>query len=322
MAVDVIVPEVGEVEMAITLVRWRKGDGDAVRSGDVLFELDTEKSIVEVEAYADGTLTDVRAREGDPVSPHQVVARILEAGEVSPPLSSPASEPGGALPVGTNATVATTEVGDRRARPRLGDPTVGASPRARRAAAEAGIQLAQVTGSGPKGLVSERDIQAAIVARDAASSAPSLISAAATASAGRTERTRRAVAELTSSSWRTVPHFYLDLHADVTQALQRVKPTALVLVAVARALMRHPECNVAWRDEALVEKSTIDLGLLVDTPNGLMLATIRDADRLDLGKMQEAVEGAVARARAGVLEAGDFVFEKPHDLQPRDVRRR
>jgi pyruvate dehydrogenase E2 component (dihydrolipoamide acetyltransferase) len=70
--------------------------------------------------------------------------------------------------------------------------------------------------------------------------------------------------------------------------------------------LQHPECNVAWQGEVLVKRKTVDLGLLVDTPDGLMLTTIRDADGLDLANMKEAVAAAVARARAGVLGAGDL----------------
>jgi pyruvate dehydrogenase E2 component (dihydrolipoamide acetyltransferase) len=187
-------------------------------------------------------------------------------------------------------------------------PSIGISPRARRLAADAGIDPAHVIGSGPDGLVSERDVVAAIGARGApaAGERPGCAD-----QVGRAERTRRAVADVTSDSWRTIPHFYLNLQADVTRALQHARPTALVFVAVARALSRHPECNLAWQDDSLVQRQTVDLGLLVATPDGLLRTTIGNADGFDLAGMEDAVGAAITRARSGVLVG--------HDLAPRSM---
>lgn len=298
MAVDVVVPEVGEVGMEVALVRWAKNPGEQVRAGDVLFEVDTGKAIVEVQAYSDGILVEHLVKDGDLVSPHQVVGRILAPGEGSARQPDPAPSPVPAAPP-LNQEVAASPVDHDRDRAASDRPRLGASPRARRLAAEHGIDIETLVASSPDGVISARDVQAVIDARsEPPPSAPPRPE-------GRAERARRAVAEVTSASWRTIPHFYLNLDADVTQALTRARPTPLILVAMAQALARHPECNLAWEADSTVPRSTVDIGLLVDTPGGLLLPVIHAAAELGLADMDKAIAAAVARARSGVLDGGD-----------------
>jgi pyruvate dehydrogenase E2 component (dihydrolipoamide acetyltransferase) len=122
----------------------------------------------------------------------------------------------------------------------------------------------------------------------------------------RAAKARRNVAELTSTSWRTIPHFYLRLEADVTAALALARPTTIFCAASARALARHPECNLEWQGERLVRRERVDLGLLVDTPNGLLLPIVRAADRLALSDLAGAIGEAAARARSSGLKRTDF----------------
>jgi pyruvate dehydrogenase E2 component (dihydrolipoamide acetyltransferase) len=163
MAHDVVVPEVGELGMEVTLVRWLKQPGDSVAVGDVLFELDTDKAVLEVEAYAAGTLAEVTAAAGDTVVPRQVVARLLEPGETAdqtgeagvsdaPPASAPGTPPGGVTSSSPPAAPGATT-----ARPSAS----GASPRARRLARELGVDIGAVAGTGAGGMVTERDVYAA-----------------------------------------------------------------------------------------------------------------------------------------------------------------
>jgi pyruvate dehydrogenase E2 component (dihydrolipoamide acetyltransferase) len=122
----------------------------------------------------------------------------------------------------------------------------------------------------------------------------------------RAERTRRAVAALTASSWQSIPHFYLSLVADLTVGLERARPMTLVCATVAHALRLHPECNLEWDQERPVRRGTIDLGILVDTPAGLILPMVRTADRLATEDLTAAIRAAADRARAGQLRAEDF----------------
>jgi pyruvate/2-oxoglutarate dehydrogenase complex dihydrolipoamide acyltransferase (E2) component len=163
MATDVVVPEVGELGMEVTLIRWLKLPGEAVEVGDVLFELDTDKTVVEVEAWAAGTLTDVRAAAGDTVAPRQVVARIVAIGEAAGG-SSAAPGPIPTTPIraaGAAASSAAPAAPSIRATDAAGGVVVRASPRARALARELGTDLTTLAGSGPDGLITERDVLAA-----------------------------------------------------------------------------------------------------------------------------------------------------------------
>lgn len=180
MASDVIVPEVGELGMDVTFVRWLKAPGDAVEVGESLFELDTDKSVMVVEAYAAGILDGVTAGEGDIVAPRQVIGRIRVPGDtltqsrVTEPPPPGVGSPG---TVGNPPTVPATPVVPATAQ-------AGPSPRARRLADELGVDLGAISGSGPDGLVTEADVRRAGAGEG--SEPPPLPSGA--------ERARRAVA--------------------------------------------------------------------------------------------------------------------------------
>jgi len=261
----VVVPEVGEVGMDVTFVRWLKAEGDPVRQGEPLFEVDTAKAVVEVEAFADGRLAGTRAKPGDLVKPQQVLAVLLAADEQLQFASVAEPSPSVTAPLAR----------------------VVSSPKAKRVAADLGVDLSTFTGgSGPGGLITEADVRAA-----AAPQGDSL---------------RAAVASSTAASWRSIPHFYLTLEADVSAGLARARPTGLICSAIARSLGQHPELNLAWDEDGLVRRNSVDLGLLVDTPRGLLLPVIRGADRLTLAGMEEAIDGAAARARSGHLRPDDY----------------
>jgi pyruvate dehydrogenase E2 component (dihydrolipoamide acetyltransferase) len=119
-------------------------------------------------------------------------------------------------------------------------------------------------------------------------------------------RIRRAVANITTESWQSIPHFFVGLEADVEEGLKVAKPTPLVCAAVAQALARHPDCNLRWEDETAVERESVDIGLLVDSPAGLLMAVITQAETLGLADMSEAVGAAIARARSGSLSTADL----------------
>jgi pyruvate/2-oxoglutarate dehydrogenase complex dihydrolipoamide acyltransferase (E2) component len=163
MATDVVIPEVGETGMDVTLVRWLKAPGDPVAVGDILFELDTDKTVVEVEAWTAGTIVDLRVGPGDIVSPRQVIARILAVGEA---LETPAPDTilasTHAPAAGDAAPEAALSSAASGVSHRADSVAVSASPRARRLAADRGLDLATVVGTGADGFITERDVLAAM----------------------------------------------------------------------------------------------------------------------------------------------------------------
>ncbi len=314
MAFEIVVPEVGEVGMEVTFVRWLKAEGDDVKAGEALFELDTAKAVMEVEAAEDGRLADLRATEGDLVAPHQVVAILLSPGEesaaVAPSMASapgdrengvtitadaPATASGEAAATGHSSTVAAAA------------GRTPASPRARRLAAAKGIDLGTVRGSGADGLVTEDDVVAATsVGAAAPHAAAGGGEIAMMGTDSRRAKVRRAVAELTSASWAAIPHFSLRLEADVSDVLARGRPGAVLAAAVVQALVRHPQYNLGWGlDGRLYQRDAVDLGILVDTEDGLFLPSVRHAEQFDVGQLDEAIRAAARRAREGALSVED-----------------
>jgi pyruvate dehydrogenase E2 component (dihydrolipoamide acetyltransferase) len=260
MASDVVVPEVGELGMDVTFVRWLKAAGEAVAVGDPLFEVDTDKSVMVVEAYAAGTLVDLLASEGDIVTPRQVIGRILAPGEPAAGSaaiehSGPAALPRPPAPGEPSATLDLPAPADRS----TGASTaqLRASPRARRVAAELGVELGSFAGSGPDGLITEADVQAAAASGRATSGAVAATpatpppSASATAWSAkvvdRASRARRATAELTAASWRTIPHFYLSWRRSSRRG--------------SRSPVPHPSCAPPRRARCCGTRSATSNGL-------------------------------------------------------------
>jgi pyruvate dehydrogenase E2 component (dihydrolipoyllysine-residue acetyltransferase) len=294
MAVEVVIPEVGEVGMEVTFVTWYRHEGDEVTKGEPLFQVDTQKTLFDVEAIASGRLLGLRAKPGELVEPRQVVATILPPGETSEPV--PEAVPPGDMagsedpPTAPARTAPASAVASRRGRP-------AASPRAKAIATKLGVSLELVEGSGPEGLVTEADV------RQAADSVPRTP----TPAVDRANRIRRAAAALTIRSWAEVPHFYVRQDADITAGLERAKPLPLVVGAFARALMDRPECHVAWTsDGGITTRSTVTAGILVDAPDGLLLPAVHGVEHLGREGLTAAIAAAADRARAGRLVADDF----------------
>jgi pyruvate dehydrogenase E2 component (dihydrolipoamide acetyltransferase) len=275
VAVAVIVPEVGEAGMEVTFVGWLRADGDRVIEGEEVFEVDTTKAEIAVEAVASGVLHHLDVVPGDVVNARQQVGWIGEPGETPPARPSP-----------DMASVA--------------EPP-STSPRAIRLAAELGVDLRSLRGSGPDGLIVAADVEAAGAA-----------TASAERYAGRAvlteeqERVRQGTAALTTRSWLQVPHFHLCTTLDVTVHLQRWRPTSLLLAAATGALRAVPELNRQWRGEDLLRTDRVDVGLLVHTARGLLLPRLVAVDQCASAEDFDVLVGdAAERARRGVLRPDD-----------------
>jgi pyruvate dehydrogenase E2 component (dihydrolipoyllysine-residue acetyltransferase) len=294
MTVEVVIPEMGEYGMELKFVRWLRRDGESVSVGQALFEVDTDKTTVEVEAYAAGTLTDLRVSEGEIVQPRQIVAVIVADDEALEGLSgeqAPAAAETGGSPevrISSPSSARTATSGE--------PPTVRvrATPRARRLAREHRLDLGRLSGTGSGGMIVERDVENALANASLATPTPTMA------------QVRARVAERTQHAWQEIPHFHLRLEVDVTETLQALRPTAAVCAAAARALARHPECNLEWRNGDLVRRDRIDLGLLVDTNEGLLLTTIPRPETIPASKLEATIHALADRARRGRLTSDDL----------------
>jgi pyruvate dehydrogenase E2 component (dihydrolipoamide acetyltransferase) len=285
------------------VLRWLKAEGDAVAKGEPLMEVETDKVTVEIEAPTDGLLAGLTAAEGADVPVGQAVAVILAPGEALPENGASAAKETEPAPVAQAVAAAPVEAPKREARRRL------ASPKARRLAAEQGIDLdALGDGSGPGG---------ALVAADVAATPVQASAPAPTGGEQPLSRIWSIMAERTAQSWASAPHFYLLREVDAgrlaswrsvarDRAGRDVSVTDLLVRATAAALARHPQANAAWADGSIRLHDEVNVGIAVAVDDGLVVPVIHGADRLGVGEIAARREDVVTRAREGALRPEDL----------------
>jgi pyruvate dehydrogenase E2 component (dihydrolipoamide acetyltransferase) len=273
-------PSLGADMEAGTLVEWVKHPGDAVKRGDIIAVVDTQKGAIEIEVFEDG---------------------VLERTIV---------EPGQKVPVGTVLAMVATAP---RGAPVEPTARVRVSPLARRLAADLGVDLTQVAGTGAQGAITREDVERAAAAPKPAAptSAPQ---------AGRQAAMRAAIAAAMARSKREIPHYYLSTTIDLTTALawlrtenerrsvaERLLPAALLIKAVALGLREVPDLNGHWTDGGFRQGSGIHIGVAIALRGGGLVApAVHDADTLDLTTLMRRLQDLVARARAGSLKSSEL----------------
>jgi pyruvate dehydrogenase E2 component (dihydrolipoamide acetyltransferase) len=306
---DVIMPALGMAQETGKVLRWLKAEGDEVAKGEPLMEVETDKVTVEIEAPADGQLAGLRAPEGAEVPVGETIAVIVAPGEDAPANGSAAPAPEVSATAAPAPVVAQAQSAPSHRRL--------ASPKARRLAAERGVDLdSLVDGSGPHGALVAADIPAA-PAGEPAPSAPA---------GGELPLSRiwSVMAERTAQSWTSAPHFYLLREGDAGRlgswraAAKRtlgrdVSVTDLLVRATAAALRAHPQANAAWADGSIRLNDEVNVGIAVAVEDGLLVPVIHGADRIGLAAIAARREEVVARARDGALlpedvEGGTFTI--------------
>lgn len=352
MAIDVILPALGMSQDMGKIVRWLKTEGEQVAQGQPLAEIETDKATVEIEAPADGVLVGIRAAEGDDVPVGQVIAAILvpseasshpeEQGTNTTHQSTITASPLAARmavehrldlnlikPAGRRvqkADVLAYLQSQEQAAPQItAARLVMASPKARRLAAEQGKDLAAIRGSGPGGAVLVADVLAVLQAPRVpvqAANVPEEAPAAIGASDGRDANEAisniwRIMAERTTQSWVSTPHFYLIREVNASRLLawreqvlkrssEKITYTDLLVKIVAAALRMHPRLNVSWRDGKIAREQEVHIGLAVAVEDGLVVPVIHEADRLSLDEIAQQRAALVAKAQTGKLRPQDI----------------
>ena len=328
MVRPILMPRPGQMTEECTLLTWHKAEGDPVARGDVLFEIETDKAVMEVEAFDDGVLLHRLAEEGETVPVNSVVAYVGQPGEEAPdsppPVAAASTQAPGPEPVAAPAAPAPFA---QAASPPSAGKRLRISPRASRLAAEAGLDPRLLTGSGPDGRIVERDVRAALDGGGAAVAAP-----ASPAAPERTEqpaptpdgedpprplsRMRRVIAERMTHSATAIPQFQVTVAVDVTRLVQlrsRLKAegsaltlTDFVMVAATQSLVEMPIVNSRTDGEQLWLRRRVHLGLAVAVPNGLVVVVVRDADHLTIDEVHDRAAGMAAAAREGRLSPDDM----------------
>lgn len=306
MATEVKLPRLGQGMESGTIVKWLKAEGDAVQSGEPLYELDTDKVTQEVEAEADGVLLKIAVAQGE-VEVGRTIGFIGVVGEA---VSVEAPAP--AAPGPETAKPAPEPV--REAAPQVSNGRVKASPLARRLARERGVDLAAIRGTGPEGRIVAEDVEGAGVA---VASAPVAAAPVGGVESRPLSSVRRTIARRLTQAW-TVPAFTLTVSADMSAANEviarrrardpevRVTVTDLLTRICAQALVRHPEMNVQFDEEALLVFPDADVGIAVAAPQGLVVPVVHAADRLSLAQIARTRADLVSRAREGKLRSQDL----------------
>ena len=324
----IIMPKMGDAMEEGTLVRWLKHEGDTVQEGEPIAEIATDKATVEIEAPSSGVLRGIRVAENAVVPVNTPLAYILQEGESLPAegdgKASGAVQPTAAAPQPAPAPTAVAAAPQPAPAPTNGEERILASPLARKIAAEHGIDLRQVQGTGSKGRIVERDVLAYIESRKAtavpaAAPAPMPVPAPAVAAApaeGRAEtltRLRQITAQRTTEAHQTIPHFYLTMEIDMEEALAlrqrlnqldenlRVSVNDLIVKACAVAIEQHPIVNATYQNGQLVHPSGIHIGIAVAVEQGLLVAVLRHCEGKSLRRIAQESQTLIQKAREGKL---------------------
>ena len=303
MAISVVMPALEMAQDSGKLVSWFKQEGESVRKGEMLLEVETDKAVVEVEAAADGILAGVTAKPGDVVHVGHTIAWLVKPGESVPSAASLA------VPVSQAEVAVSTAIPANTSGPARGAARI--SPKARRLAQEKGIDISRLTGSGPGGEILADDILAA--------AGPATSARAAAAQPVPT--VGRLMAERTTQSWTTIPHFFVTRDVDAgafNEARDRMLPavershgvkvthTDLLVAIVARTLGRHPRLNASWTPEGIVQHDHVNMALAIGVENAVVTAVIPHADRVAVGDLAVRRRELAERAQAGRLQPADI----------------
>jgi pyruvate dehydrogenase E2 component (dihydrolipoamide acetyltransferase) len=330
MAVEVTMPKFGLTMQEGTIQRYFKAPGESVRAGEPLYEVETEKVLYEVEAPASGTLAAALFPEGATVECGVVIAVIAESGEdaaalgarygdgAAPRAGAPAAAAGAPARNGggasaeppapaSSAASAADDAGARRA----------VSPVARKLAAELGVELARVAGTGPGGRVTREDVERAAAAARSAGAARPVAGTKAPAAAGKPHASsipmrgmRKTIADRMSQSLQQSAQLTITSEADVTAAVELRERLSrqfdftygdLLIQAVARALLRHPRMNARLGQDAIVIMPQVNVGMAVALEDGLIVPVIVDANRKSLREIAAMTRELGERARTGKL---------------------
>jgi pyruvate dehydrogenase E2 component (dihydrolipoamide acetyltransferase) len=344
MAINILMPALSPTMTEGKLSRWLKKEGEEIKSGDVLAEIETDKATMEVEAVDEGYLAKIVVPDGTEGVAVNAVIGILtaEKGEKvngaapakAAPVAAAVEEKAAPAPApAAAAPVAPAPQGER----------IFASPLARRMAKQAGIDLATVKGSGPNGRIVKADLDKVGTAPAPAPAAAPAVAAVAPAPAPApapkpaapapqifgahkkvpNSSVRKVIAKRLLESKQTVPHFYLTVNVELDALLElRAKLNAaspkdgpgafklsvndLIIKAVAVALKRHPNVNASWTDEAIIQYDDVDISIAVAIPDGLITPIVRKADTLGLAAISNSMKDLGARAKAGKLKPEEY----------------
>jgi pyruvate dehydrogenase E2 component (dihydrolipoamide acetyltransferase) len=323
MPFQVIMPKLSDAMVEGRVLQWLKKEGDRVAGGDVLASIETDKAEIELEAFGSGVLRKVLAGEGQTVPVGQLIAVIAEPDEdITGLVSAAPAAPAAGAPAAPKVEAKAAAPAAPAAVPPAAPPEAGwvpASPIARRMAREAGIDLAQIKGSGPGERILERDVEAYL-----ATQAQRL--AGAEVPVGEREfedkelsTIRKTIAARMVQSKAPIPHFTVTVEVDMGAALElrkslnaieanveKLSVNDIIIKATALALQRHPAVNARYSNGQVRLFKRVHMGVAVAIEDGLIVPVIRDCDRKILGEIAREARGLIDRARTRKLRPEEY----------------
>jgi len=347
MSIEIKMPALSPTMEEGTLAKWLVKEGDTVKSGDLLAEIETDKATMEFEAVDEGVIGKILVAEGtDNVKVGTVIAVIAGEGEdasATPAPAAPAPSPTPAPKAETAPapTPAPAPAPTPAPAPAASGERVKASPLAKRLAAEKGLDLSSVTGSGPNGRIVKADLEgakpgAAPAAQPAAAAAPAATPAPAAAAPAehkpvwydesipheeeKLSNIRKTIARRLTESKQTIPHIYLTvdirldallkLRGELNKALEprgvKLSVNDLLIKALGVALIQTPKCNVTYTGDKLIKYSRADVSVAVSTPTGLITPIIRDAAGVSVSSISTQMKDLAGRAKEGKLKPEEY----------------
>jgi len=302
---DFVMPILGADMTEGTLVAWLKQPGDHVQRGDIVAEVETDKGLIEIEIFTAGVIEQLLVQPGEKVPVGAVLAVVRE----DEPAPQPAAAPGTAVPPPQPVAVAGTTAVPAAVRQRI-------SPAARKLAADLGVDLSAIEGTGPGGVISREDVERVARAREtkrepvARGAAPSDLAA----------RMRQTIGAAMARSKREIPHYYLSTTIDMHGAMawlaeenrkrpiaERLLHSVLLIKSVALALREVPELNAIWSGTAARISERVHIGVAISLrQGGLVSPALHDSDRQTVDELMRRLRDLVNRARAGTLRSSEL----------------
>ena len=310
-----------------TLVRWRRKEGDAISSGDVLCEVETDKATMDYESASEGTLLKILLPEGGQAKVGDVIAVVGKPGEdISALLVEKPGQPAAAarVPVTAGGSVKPAPPPPAAQAPRAGAALPAgrtrSSPLARKIASEKGLDLRAVKGSGPDGRIVKRDVDGLSAAGPTAPTARApapLLQPGPGDEVVPLSRMRQIIAKRLADSMYTAPHFYLTVAVGMDELLEararlnagrenKISFNAFLMAIAGKALIRHPRVNSSWNGDTLLRHATADIGLAVALPEGLITPVVRDCGGKGIAAINAELTDRVERARTGKLAPEEY----------------
>ena len=338
MAINILMPALSPTMTEGKLAKWHVKPGDTVKSGQVICEIETDKATMEVEAVDEGRIGQLVVPEGtEAVKVNAVIAILLEEGEKSVPAGAPAisaaahsvAAPAPAASPALKTAAAAAAPAAPAAPPAPSGARVFASPLARRIAADKGLDLSRIRGSGPGGRIVKADVEqakpgAAPAAAPEPKAAPSFTPQPIMTAPGDQHiphtSIRKVIARRMLESKQTVPHFYLTVELEIDALLAarqainavaekkgiKVSVNDMIIKACAKALRDHPECNASWTEDEMIQYGAVDISVAVATDRGLITPIVRNADMKGLVQIAAEMKDLAARAKVGKLKLEEF----------------